>query len=271
MSAQRPGKGLSPKSESGSSKQWAGSRAFVFYPGVEELGYDYLTQLLPAATATSLPSPSQSMGSNDDTLLCTSSLPTAGEFMFGGGAMLGGKSEKAVMDALGVANDGDGDFEVQAYLGGALERYFWNHWEKEGDQPDTEESNPPGAEWGKGRVKAFWTGIVAISADSVPWVGRVPASVSGRCEPTTTTGFLKGQEPATKASQHTALPGEWISAGYSGEGMVHAWLCGRAVARMVLGIDESDTKGPKLPAPFLITDKRVKKAKIEDLLNRLGN
>ncbi|KAF9562908.1 FAD dependent oxidoreductase [Agrocybe pediades] len=279
MSAQRPGQGLSRQkpiytcdNSSGLSVPWAGSRAFVFYPGTEDHGYEYLTQLLPAALPQNPPSPSRSTSNNSgDTLTDDTKrlpLPTAGEFMFGGGAMLGGQSETALMNALGVADDSDTDFVIESYLGGALERYFGKHWGEEGNEPDTEESNPPGGEWGKGRAKAFWTGIIGISADSVPWVGRVPSSVSGRQEPKSSTSetMLSSE---TKAYP-TASPGEWISAGYSGEGMVHAWLCGRAVARMVLGISAKHKGELDLPEPFLITEQRVKKAKIEDLLDRVG-
>ena len=37
----------------------------------------------------------------------------------------------------------------------------------------------------------------------------------------------------------TADPREWIAAGYSGEGMVHVWLCSRALALMVLGLENA--------------------------------
>ena len=34
------------------------------------------------------------------------------------------------------------------------------------------------------------------------------------------------------------LPAEWISAGYNGEGMVNAWLCGVALGLMILGRED---------------------------------
>ncbi|KAK0443329.1 uncharacterized protein EV420DRAFT_1278006, partial [Desarmillaria tabescens] len=50
---------------------------------------------------------------------------------------------------------------------------------------------------------------------------------------------------------------EWIAAAYSGEGMMHACMSGKALAYMVLGKDVD-----WLPAPFRMTEKRWKKANI---------
>jgi hypothetical protein len=49
-----------------------------------------------------------------------------------------------------------------------------------------------------------WTGIMGFSRDEHPWVGPVPEK-----------------------------PNLYISAGYTGHGMVNTWLCGKAVALMV--------------------------------------
>ncbi|KAF5314263.1 hypothetical protein D9619_011808 [Psilocybe cf. subviscida] len=279
MSTQRPGKGLSPPNPNPAtaSSMWAGSRAFVFYPGKQENAFDYLTQLLPSAAMRS-----------------PTSLPTAGEFMFGGGAMLGGRSESAFMDNIGVADDSGLDFEVEAYLSGALERYFSDHWGQEGDAPDVGAGVPSSGVWGTGRVKAAWTGIIALSADMQPWVGRVPQTVSRRKEPPPGSILesisVKQRTPGTETPssvgsntfeprQTLAKPGEWICAGYTGEGMVHAWLSGQAVAQMVLNLNTNDpgttSKGldkrtPDLPKPFLISEKRIRDARVEYLLERVG-
>ena len=268
MTAQRPGKGLMSTRNGPEANQadaplpWAGSRAFVFYPGNSEMGFDYLTQLVPSTN------PSEGTNSNSPS---PSGLPTAGEFMFGGGAELGGQSISALMENIGITDDGSATFEIEAYLTGALERYFSSQWGEEGTDPDSEAGSPPGGSWGKGRIKATWTGIIGISADSQPWVGRVPLSVSARREPLARSpvhgvGLNKLSSPNT----NLASPGEWICAGYSGEGMVHAWLCGRALARMILGV-ERDVIDPELPEPFLITEKRLKEAKVEDLVQRISN
>lgn len=191
--------------------------------------------------------------------------------------MLGGQSLSVFMDNIGITDDGSGTFEIEAYLTGALERYFSSQWGEEGTEPDSEASNPPGGSWGKGRVKATWTGILGVSADSQPWVGRVPLSVSERQEPiiarssSNHSGGLNKLSSESTPSTNLVSPGEWICAGYSGEGMVHAWLCGRALARMILGVETRDEIDPELPEPFLITEKRVKEAKVEDLVQRISN
>ncbi|KIJ21260.1 hypothetical protein PAXINDRAFT_64511 [Paxillus involutus ATCC 200175] len=111
-------------------------------------------------------------------------------------------------------------------------------------------------------VKALWSGVLSVSVDEFPWVGRVPPAISGRLSP-----------PGLKQSQRMAAPGEWVAAGYSGEGMVHAWLCARALALMVLGLDAAndvETEGQYgagqsvdewLPACYRISETRWKHAR----------
>ncbi|KAF8901023.1 FAD dependent oxidoreductase [Gymnopilus junonius] len=285
MTAQRPGKGLSPENDP-NVQPWAGTRAFVFYPSILDSAYEYLTQLLPSPAANHPPSFMVESPGHDQyiPLPSSTSLPTAGEFMFGGGGLLGGNSQATLMNVFGVADDSETDFAIEAYLGGALERYFAGHWGEEGNQPDTDASNPPNGEWYKGRVKAFWTGIIGLSSDLQPWVGRVPRLVSGRKEPKSSraqaptprsSSELKDKltsvhsETNLGATRTAVAPGEWVCAGYTGEGMVHAWLSGQALARMVLGITEKDEKVPELPKPFLITEKRVKAANVERLMERI--
>lgn len=249
MSAQRPSQGLTTSHND--SFSWAGMRAFVFYPSSTAFAFDYLTQLLPStASAAKLQHPSS------ETLTDFNYPPSSGELMFGGGALLGGRGEQALMDNIGVTDDSGADFEICAYLGGALERYFLN-WGPEAAPPKDEEGEE--GKWGKGRIKAMWTGIMALSADMKPWVGRIPTKISRRSEPRAEKSRL-------------APPGEWIAAGYSGEGMVHAWLSGRALACMVLG-GKSNEKGREtvLPPSFLITEKRWKQANIENLMADLGS
>ncbi|KAK0456846.1 hypothetical protein EV421DRAFT_2013888 [Armillaria borealis] len=53
------------------------------------------------------------------------------------------------------------------------------------------------------RVKKVWSGVLGISADGLPWRR------------------------------------EWITAGYSGEGMVHAWMSGKALVYMEKTLDGS--------------------------------
>lgn len=198
--------------------------------------------------------------------------------MFGGGAMLGSRPESVLLEYVGIVDDAGSEFEIQAYLGGALERYFTG-WGKEStpvDEPDAGNGT-----WGQGRTKAMWTGIMGLSADGFPWVGRVPMKVSGRTEPVVGASSSKVRELGNDAngqSLHSRIsltsPGEWISAGYTGEGMTQAWLSGEVLARMILGVNDGKPEmgsridfGPHvvdLPKEFGITDKRWKAAKIED-------
>ena len=54
---------------------------------------------------------------------------------------------------------------------------------------------------------------MGFSSDGVPWVGPLPHA-----------------------------PGQWLVAGFSGHGMPQTFLCGRAIAQMVLG---------RTPRPFV--------------------
>ncbi|KAF7340420.1 Nucleotide-binding domain-containing protein [Mycena venus] len=250
-----------------------GGRAFVLYPGTSMFAFDYLTQL-PLGDSMS-----DVTGSKESNIRKANAAypPPAGELMFGGGAMLGGRAEAAMMDNIGVADDSETDFEVTAYLGGALERYFEPGWGEEGsgsatgsatastmneDKADANQEH----EWGAGRMKAAWSGILGLSADGQPWIGRVPRGVSGR------------EEPSKVVNDNLSLasPGEWIAAGFTGEGMTHAWLSGVALARMVLGeTNVAPSDGPTsdaaaLPPQFLITETRWKDADIESFLGDVG-
>jgi glycine/D-amino acid oxidase-like deaminating enzyme len=84
------------------------------------------------------------------------------------------------------------------------------------------------------RVKASWTGIMGFSLDGFPLLGRLPTDALER----------------VNQSQQGA---EWVAAGFSGYGMVNSWLCGRAVAEMVLGNPIPDW----LPEQFLISPQRL--------------
>ncbi|KAF7292855.1 FAD-dependent protein [Mycena indigotica] len=228
MSAHRPGTGLGSFPDTDSVQtlaekkdSWLGTRSFVM-SGANT--YNYLTQQPPSSASTSggaFP-------------------PSNGELMFGGGLAL---SLATILPELGVADDHKPiDLAVGAYLGGAVSMYFGNQWGSEGQaesKSEAEEINP-------GRVLKVWTGILGISADRQPWVGRLPTKITDRREP-------KAQ------SMSLAAPGEWIAAGYTGEGMVHAYLSGKAVANMIL---EQDSTFPEV---FVVTERRWKKANIEDL------
>ncbi|KII94444.1 hypothetical protein PLICRDRAFT_172094 [Plicaturopsis crispa FD-325 SS-3] len=175
-----------------------GARSFVFYREALDRGYDYLTQ--------------KPDGENE--------------------LMLGAAFATASLAEVGTADDSRYNRAIAAHLGGALPIYFGEeNWGKEG------ETTQGGGSWWEGRVKAFWSGILGISADGQPWVGRMPLD--------------RPQDG-----------GEWLSAGYTGEGMVHAWLCGDVLARMISGREIPDW----FPPEMIVTAARMKKAKIEDIL-----
>lgn len=223
----------------GAGRSWLGTRSFVMYGGGR---YDYLTQQ-PAEPPSSW---SQS-----------SYPPPAAEFMFGGGLSHGEMAEGVIMKDVGVADDRSWSLDTGAYLGGALSVYFGG-WGAEGRDAEGKSSSPAADETEEGRVKKLWTGIMGISADGQPWVGRLPVKITGR--PAPGTKFSSKNKPD---ALQLAAPGEWIAAGYSGEGMVNAYLSGKALAHMVLELGADDG----LPDAFLVTEGRWKKANIEDLVS----
>jgi glycine/D-amino acid oxidase-like deaminating enzyme len=225
MTAQIPRGGLGDVPEAGYNKReeseepkeamsttnrasWTGTRSFVFYPSTSVGVYDYLTQQLPSggSSRSSYPSPN-------------------GELMLGGGFAHG-----AVAD-IGNADDSECSPAVGEYVRQALGSYFSvkRNGEKEG----------------KDEVKATWSGILGISADERPWVGRIPVSITAR-----------GRQTAS---------GEWIAAGYTGEGMVHAWMSGKALGHMVLGVELDSW----LPEVFMVTEERWRSAGFESFVCRI--
>lgn len=236
MSAQRPGKGLQSRVADDVNEH--GRRSYVFFDSPRTKGFDYLTQLPNGEH----------------------------ELMFGGGL-------EAVPDVDAGGGGGyrrgtRGMYDVHSavHVSGALPVYFGAaNWGAEGvaiEGADTPAGDYGRSPWAAGRVKALWSGVLSVSVDEFPWVGRVPPAISGRLSP-----------PGLKQSQRMAAPGEWVAAGYSGEGMVHAWLCARALALMVLGLDAAndvETEGQYgagqsvdewLPACYRISETRWKHAR----------
>lgn len=149
--------------------------------------------------------------------------------MFGGGFAQGGGGGIADM---GVATDSEISLYADIHLSGALSAVFGrNNWGNVARQS----------------VEQMWTGNMGFSADGLPWVGQLPGS-------TTQRGLHDEEQGA-----------EWVSAAFSGEGMVLAWLCGKALATMLLIKDDKllETESTDLswfPEQMLVTEDRVKKA-----------
>ncbi|KXJ86656.1 FAD dependent oxidoreductase-domain-containing protein [Microdochium bolleyi] len=178
-----------------------------------------------------------------------------GDIMYGGGLNRGAKQG---MSAFGVWDDSIVDPLPMAHLGGSLPAIFEPNW-----GPDAEE----------GRVKKSWTGIIAATGDWLPFVGRLDPKLTGR----------RGDSPRGNARQKdaaTVSPGEWVSAGYCGEGMVYAWLCGTALGIMISGAEHQDLPAAPgrpagkvmdwLPRELLATPQRIKKAGLEGLAEKFA-
>jgi len=210
-----------------------GNRAYIFYYPVS--GFDYLVQL------------PRREGEDE-----------GGELLFGGGAVQAGGF---VSSEMGVADDSEYHLGIASHVQGALPEYFGRrNWgaESVNVSREVEDENSP---WGQGRVKAVWTGILGFSADLQPWVGRVPSVISGRVAP---PHLLTDSDNAV--ARTLSAPGEWVSTGYSGEGMVHAWLCAHALALMVLGLETENGVHTWFPDEYRLTEKRWKKASFEQLM-----
>ncbi|KAM0428600.1 hypothetical protein ACHAPT_006961 [Fusarium lateritium] len=119
---------------------------------------------------------------------------TPGDLMIGGGFF---RSRLQGLDQVGVWDDSQVQALPLTHIRGIMSTVF---------EP----------QWGEGSklVKA-WTGILGVTGDLMPLIGRV--------------------RPSNEKDS-----GEWVAAGFNGEGMVWAWLCGTALAIMVLGKEEED-------------------------------
>ena len=257
VTAQRPWKGLGDIPDSPchlvadlkKPASWTGARSFVFYPSASILTYDYLTQQ-PAAPEMI------------DSEFAAYPAPE-GELMLG---------SRFDITAIGNADDRSWTLETEKHLSGLLDDYF------EGPQVVTSEK----------RVKQVWSGIESLSVDENPWVGRISEKISGRRMSSPRTKAIGDQGPASRGTEMgadssastkvpttgLAAPGEWMAAGYTGEGMVHAWMSGKALAYMVLDIVNDEEKGEGdleewFPDVFRVTEERWKNTEIRDDLKVL--
>jgi glycine/D-amino acid oxidase-like deaminating enzyme len=93
--------------------------------------------------------------------------------------------------------------------------------------PDVFENAPtPG-------LKSIWSGIMGFTVDGMPLIGRLPEVVTGRPE-----------------------SGEFICAGFNGYGTGYCFMCGQAVAQMIIGKDVSSW----VPDVFFLTKERFEKS-----------
>lgn len=170
-----------------------------------------------------------------------------GDIMLGGGAF---RSKNTVLDQVGIWDDTRTDAITSAHLSGILPIVF---------TPQNQERE---AETQARYLQQHWSGIISLTGDSLPFVGKLDSRISGR-------GSGKDSEDSS----------EWIAAGYNGEGMVFAWLCGTALGIMVMG-SEQDTipafpgsPGGKLdewfPKELLLDSQRYDRLDVLDLADQL--
>lgn len=169
-----------------------------------------------------------------------------GDLMLGGGFF---RSAKQGLDYIGDYDDGKLDALTLAHLEGILPTLFAPRWGQDGEG---------------GRVKQVWSGVVGMTADFRPFVGRLDPRLTGR--------NVAGGDAEDG-------PAEWIAAGFVGDGMVWAWLCGTALGIMVAGSEGEDlAPAPGRPAgrladwfppELLATYARIEPLDVMDLAEEL--
>lgn len=107
--------------------------------------------------------------------------------------------DKRQLDEIFTSDDGVMSSTAKDNLSLFVSKRFESPW----SQPGTE-----GTE-----IHEQWSGIIGLTPDGFPLVGKVPQSISGRA----------------------AGDGEWIAAGFNGYGMSQCWSCGEAIGRTALG------------------------------------
>lgn len=161
-----------------------------------------------------------------------------------GDVMAGGglfNSREQGLDQLGVWDDSRVDALPVMHVRGSMATVFDPRW------------------GGGGSTDKVWTGVMGFTGDLMPLVGRLP-----------------GGDEKTKSDS-----GEWVAAGFNGEGMVWAWLCGTAVGVMMLGMEEKDLQpgagrpGGKLDAWFprdvvRVDSARMRRADLKNLARAAG-
>lgn len=146
--------------------------------------------------------------------------------MIGGGFT---RSRDAGASMIGVWDDGRLDALPTAHLTGILRTIF---------EPNS------GAQQRRdlhlreeGSTKQAWSGVLGFTGDLLPFVGRLNPQLTGR---EVVVKMAAAQQKTKKKKGY----GEWVAAGYCGDGMVWAWLSGTALGIMIAsegeGYDEDD-------------------------------
>ncbi|APA10086.1 hypothetical protein sscle_05g048560 [Sclerotinia sclerotiorum 1980 UF-70] len=174
---------------------------------------------------------------------------------FGAEIMTGGGSVH--MDGTGLNEVGQWDDDkieqpIGSYLAGVLPVSFRSSfWGEDADGSV---------------VKSMWTGVMGLTCDFMPLVGRLSPSLTKRA-------VNAGNNQITVDTD--TAPAEWIAAGFNGAGMVTTWLSGVAVALQVLGRERVNSNGQIwkpdgvvsdwFPEEFICSPKRVARSSIHEL------
>lgn len=171
-----------------------------------------------------------------------------GDLMIGGGFM---RSLKQGVDQLGLYDDGAAvDALTITHVAGIFPAIF-------------------SPKWGMGAgLKQVWSGIIALTGDFLPFVGLLDTRLTGR-----------NVRNRKSISNDTNCHGEWIAAGFNGEGMVWAWLCGVGLGIMIAGSEEEDVgeitgrPGGKLaewfPMELQVSSGRLQTADVYNLASQM--
>lgn len=172
------------------------------------------------------------------------------EIMTGGGsAHIDGTGHNEV----GQWNDDKVEQSIGSYLAGVLPVSFRSDfWGEDADGS---------------LVKSMWTGIMGLTCDFMPVVGRLSSRLTKR--------GVKAGDNKQGAVDGSPAPAEWISAGFNGTGMVSTWLSGVAVALQVLGRENVKSEGQVwkpdgivsdwFPEEFVCDPKRIARGSINEL------
>ncbi|KAI1412303.1 DAO-domain-containing protein [Hypoxylon sp. FL1857] len=171
-----------------------------------------------------------------------------GDIILGGGFS---RSEEQGASMIGVYDDSRLDPLPVAHLRGILPTVFDNH--------QGEESYG----W---RTKSSWSGTMGVTGDLLPFVGRLDKGLTSR------------SPHHLYNSPGVVEPGEWISAGYGGQGLGLAWLCGTALGIMIGGTQNNAVPaypgrpaGPMrqwFPVGLEPTAKRLEEANLSNIVHR---
>ncbi|KAK7961791.1 uncharacterized protein PG986_002616 [Apiospora aurea] len=170
-----------------------------------------------------------------------------GDLLLGGGFV---RSSKQGIDMIGLSDDGASlDGLTLAHIAGIFPAVFSPNW------------------GGGAEFKQVWSGTLGFTGDLIPFVGKLGNSLTGRTPP---DAVMSG--PDEKPS------GEWIAAGFSGEGMVWAWLAGTALGIIMSAREDDDMAGgPGWPAgrlldwfprEILVSEQRLRSADLINLANQ---